>query len=155
MPASRLIRGLLLAWAGLVGLAGAHAGTCNLTGGWVAFGAYKPGMVGNLDTLGVLALDCDGHVHAELSLSLGTGPGASYLGGRQMSQIGGSGHVAYNIYADAARTLVLGDGTGGSTTLQLSVKGDQVLPIFGRIPGLQRHVEAGLYADVLVATVSY
>lgn len=128
---------------------------CSLTGGGVAFGAYNPTSSASLDTAGSLTLDCKGHFHAELSLSDGNGAGASYSGGRKMTRAGGQGTLTYNLYANAARTNVLGDGTGGSVKLRISGNKTYNQTIWARIPGNQRTALAGSYTDTVVATVSY
>jgi spore coat protein U-like protein len=133
----------------------ARAENCNFTGGWVSFGVVNPASAGNLDTIGELVLDCNGRIRAEISLSVGAGSGASYSGGRRMTQLFGPGSLRYNLYADASRSQVLGDGTGGSVTLQVAGKNDTVIPIYGRIPGPQAGVTSGSYADLIVATVTY
>ncbi len=155
MRAAALSRACLLIVLAACGLAEARANGCNLTGGWVAFGAYNPSAAADLDTVGVLALDCHEEVRAEISLSKGAGAGASYAGGRRMTRVGGQGVLVYNVYADPARSQVLGDGTAGSVVLRVNGKKDQKLVLYGRMPRLQRNVPAGQYADLIVTTISY
>ncbi|MDP3138738.1 MAG: spore coat U domain-containing protein [Burkholderiaceae bacterium] len=155
MRANALTRAWLTGLLGIACLSGAHAAGCNITGGWVSFGAYDPRAIAPLDTAGTLALDCNGNVDAGLSLSVGVGTGASYSGGRRMTQIGGPATLIYNIYADPARALVLGDGTDGSRILRIVGKKDLSQIIYARIPALQRSVQAGIYGDIVIATISY
>ena len=158
MPAHRLTSGTALAVLTLAALAlgsPARAGDCNFSGGWVSFGVVNPSNAGNIDTTGELVLDCTGTTHAEISLSVGAGHGASYSGGRQMTRLPATGVLRYNLYDGPARNQVLGDGIGGSVTLQVQARHDTVVPIYARMPGQQRGVLPGIYADVLVATVSY
>lgn len=141
---------LAITWIG-----NAQAKTCTVTGGAVAFGAYDPTSSASLDTTGSVTLDCDGGFQAVLSLSAGNGAKASYSDGRKMTRGGGGATLTYNLYANAARTQVLGDGTGGSVTLQISAQKTFTQAIWARIPGRQHTVLAGSYADTVVATVSY
>jgi spore coat protein U-like protein len=141
---------LAIAWIG-----SAQAKTCNITGGGVAFGAYDPTSSASLDTTGSVALDCEGSFEVVLSLSVGNGAGASYSGGRKMTRGRGSGTLTYNLYANAARTHVLGDGTGGSVTLHINGHRTYIQAIWARIPRGQHTVLAGSYADIVVATISY
>ena len=132
----------------------AQDGKCTLSGGALAFGAYNPGFIAHLDAMGMLTMDCKGKIQAQLGLSVGTGSGASYGTGRIMTGSTG-GLLRYNLYTDPSRTLVLGDGTGGSTRLNLTIQGTVTQAFWGRIPAGQASVPIGLYADVLVATISY
>jgi spore coat protein U-like protein len=141
---------LAFAWSG-----GALAKTCDVTGAAVAFGVYDPTSSASLDTTGTLSMVCDEISDAVLSLGIGNGAGASFLAGRKMSRSGGGGTLIYNLYADAARSQVFGDGTGGSVTLKLSGKKTYNQPIFARIRGNQSGIMSGNYADTVLVTISY
>lgn len=135
-------------------ISSAQANWCNVTGGGVAFGAYDPTSSANLDTTGSLELRCNSVFNVVLSLSVGNGAGASYSGGRKLTR-GGGGTLTYNLYANTSRTQILGDGTGGSVTLNISGHNTYTQAIWARIPGNQRTVSTGSYADTVVATISY
>lgn len=141
---------LAMMWIG-----SAQAKTCSITGGGVAFGAFDPTSSSSLDTMGSLTLHCNGRFQAVLSLSVGNGAGASYSSGRKMTRAGGPGTLTYNLYANATRTKVLGNGTGGSVTLQINGQNTYSQTIWGRIPGGQNMVSVGSYTDIVMATVSY
>ncbi len=132
----------------------AQDGKCTLSGGALAFGAYNPGFVAHLDAMGMVTMDCKGKVQAQFGMSVGSGAGASYATGRIMTGSNG-GLLRYNLYTDPSRTLVLGDGTGGSSRLNLTIQGTLTQAFWGRIQAGQASVPIGLYADVLVATISY
>ncbi|WP_399371074.1 spore coat protein U domain-containing protein [Thermosynechococcus sp. HN-54] len=68
----------------------------------------------------------------------------------------GRGRLDYNLYIDAARTQIWGDGTGGSTlrTLVPVNNAPTILSIFDRIPPRQ-FVPAGIYSDTIVVTLEY
>ena len=140
---------LASAWIGT-----AQANWCNVNGGGVAFGAYDPTSSGNINATGSLDMQCNSVFNVVLSVSVGNGTGASYSSGRKMTRAGG-GTLIYNIYADAARTQVLGDGTGGSVTLHISGHNTYTQAIWARIFGNQRTAQAGSYTDIVVATISY
>ena len=58
----------------------------------------------------------------------------------------------YNLYTDATRTAVWGDGVGASN---VSATGTSVdLPIYGRIPARQT-VPAKGYTDAITVTIDY
>jgi spore coat protein U-like protein len=146
-----------LALAGLLGIApifSARADWCDVTGGGVAFGAYDPRPSASLDTTGSLDIQCSNNFHATVSVSLGNGAGASYSGGRRMTRAGG-GTLAYNLYANSARTQVLGDGTGASVTLPVSGNKHYTQAIWARILKNQPNAKSGSYTDTVVVTISY
>lgn len=105
---------VLLALA--AGSALAQGDKCTLSSGSLAFGAYNPGFTAHLDVMGSVTMECRGKVQAQLGMGVGNGTGASYAGGRVMTGSTG-GLLRYNLYTDPSRTLVLGDGTGGSARL--------------------------------------
>jgi spore coat protein U-like protein len=72
-----------------------------------------------------------------------------------MTRAEGEGTLTYNLYADAGRTQVFGDGTGGSVTVHVSANNTHVQAIWARILGGQQRVLAGRYTDSVVATISY
>lgn len=140
---------LALGWAGSV-----HAKTCTITANGVAFGVYNPTSAANVDTVGSVDFVCDGKFNGTLKLGVGAGIGASFAGGRKMTRVGGS-TLLYNLYANATRTQVFGDGTGGSVTLNINANKTFNQQVWGRAPGSQNTVLAGLYGDVVVVTFSY
>jgi spore coat protein U-like protein len=139
----------------ITGAAGVQAKSCTVSGGGVNFGVYDPLSPGSLDVTGSLTLDCTGSVHAVLSVSTGAGTGASFSSGRVMMRSPAPGKLTYNLYTDAARTRVLGDGTRGSRTLNVSGWNTVDIPIYARMPGRQASTAPGSYLDVVVVTVSY
>lgn len=130
------------------------AKTCTISGGAVAFGVYDPTSSANLDSIGSVTLECNGRIKATLSVSVGSGVGASYFSGRRMTRIGGS-TLKYNLYANASRTKVLGDGTGGSVTLEIEGLKFESQAIWARIPAQQANVLSGSYVDTVLVTISY
>jgi spore coat protein U-like protein len=67
----------------------------------------------------------------------------------------GAERLLYNLYLDAARTIVWGDGTGGSQTGPMvttrGAGGTTTAYVFGRIPAGQ-DVAAGVYGDTIRVT---
>ncbi len=130
------------------------AKTCTISGGAVAFGVYDPTSAADLNTTGSVTVECNGSIDAELRISVGNGAGASFSQGRQMTRARG-GTLNYNLYANASRTRVLGDGTGGSRIIKITGQKSKDQAIWARIPARQANVLAGSYVDTLVATISY
>lgn len=128
-------------------LAGECRAACSMSVTGVAFGAYDPFSSTSLDSAGNIAVTCD----AAYTLTLSAGAG-SYAG-RQMSN--GSSTLVYNLFVDAARSLVWGDGSGGTATVSGSASASTVdYPVYGRLPARQ-NVTAGSYGDSIVVTLSF
>ncbi len=62
----------------------------------------------------------------------------------------------YNLYLDAARTSIWGDGTGGTALFTVAIPSGKAVnvTIFGRIPAGQ-DVAAGSYSDSIVVTIQF
>lgn len=128
----------------------ARAQSCTVTAiTGVAFGAYDP-IVANAaaprDATGQIRYRCG----AAPLVTLSAGAAGSYQP-RQLRQ--GAKALAYNLYRDAARTQIWGDGTAGTTAV-VGQRGNRTLVIYGRIfPG--QPAAAGSYGDTIVATLNF
>jgi spore coat protein U-like protein len=137
-------------------LAAAPASACTISSAGVAFGAYNPRATGADDATGTISLDCAPNVTAPV-VQLSTGQSGTYANRRLTS---GSWNLNYNLYTNAARTVVWGNGTGGSQSQTLSggtVSGGRrrfSRTVYGRIPG-QQNVGVGSYGDTVVMTVIF
>jgi spore coat protein U-like protein len=130
-----------------VGSGPAFAATCAVSSSGVNFGNYDPLSGAETDSAGTIRLRCDEPVSATIALSSGNGSIVT----RTMSN--GTSQLSYNLYTNAQRIVVWGDGTGGSDTV--TVQGDTVdYPIYGVVASRQR-VTAGSYTDTITLTVSY
>lgn len=93
-----------------------------------------------------------------LRLAISTGSSGT-AGQRQMRQGGAPTPLLYNLYEDAAYTVVWTATTGGRPDEFLTIPARSTTevrrPIFGRVPGRQTAVTPGLYSDTLIATVRY
>ncbi|WP_338868912.1 spore coat U domain-containing protein [Myxococcus stipitatus] len=121
-----------------------------------SFGAYTSAATLPLDTTGSITYRCDSQpALATIALDLSTGSGGSYS---PRTLQGPSGHTLnYNLYQDAARLRIWGNGTLGTTRYGpvLCVNGaDVTLTIYGRIPAGQA-AAAGSYSDTLVITMTF
>lgn len=120
----------------------------------VAFGAYSIFNPTPVDTAGQFDVRCTGgDQNATLTISLSAGLTGTYAGRRLTS---GAEFLVYNLYRDAARTIVWGDGTGGTQVFIGPANGPQrqYFDVFGRIPALQ-DAAVGAYSDTIVITVNY
>jgi len=143
---------ILLAIAGVRPAAAAAKCTITTTSN-VAFGTYDVFSVAPLDVTGVVTINCNGAAHT-VSVDLSSGNASSYS---PRYMLKGSEQLYYNLYFDAARTLIWGDGTGATTHYGTVDPPNGVninLTIYGRIPAAQ-DLTAGAYTDAIVATVNY
>jgi spore coat protein U-like protein len=118
------------------------------------FGVYLPGDASPLDVTGDIDVSCRGQVGFFLA-TIGPGSGGSFAN-RQM--LSGPYAMRYNLYRDAGRSLIWGDGTGGSV-LNGGIKWrngreDFLLPVYGRVLPRQS-VGAGTYQDNVLVTIIF
>ncbi len=132
---------------------------CSVSALPMSFVAYNPASGSDRDASTSVTVSCIDiilpNTPYELTLSSG---GSGDINNREMSSIGTSDTLAYQIYTDATYTQVWGDNTTGvsisGTVVSLLVTGADTQFIYGRIPGGQ-FVESGIYSDNLIITVTY
>jgi spore coat protein U-like protein len=131
--------------------AGAAASCTISTVSGVAFGTYDVAATTPLDSTGALRLDCNGAAKSVI-VDLGRG-NAPTFNPRFMRN--GASQLSYNLFLDAARTSLWGDGTAGTSHYGATNPPNVVdLTIYGRIPALQ-DLPIGSYADTVVVTVNF
>jgi spore coat protein U-like protein len=88
-------------------------------------------------------------------ITLDAGGAASFANRRLVKE---SEQLFYNLYLDAARTVIWGDGSGGTQALFVrNPQGnnqDIAVPIFGRIPARQDR-GTGTYTDTIIVTLNF
>jgi spore coat protein U-like protein len=150
----------------LAAISTAHAGAdCNITAVSLNFGVYDPALASPDDAAGTVTVTCaytpPGATRVAYSILLSGGMNSPVATDRRMAA--GTATLGYNVYLDAARSQVWGNGFGGtviaSGTMTLGPgQGNgtrtQVHPVYGRIPGLQDAVP-GTYVDTLVLSLNY
>ena len=135
---------------------------CSCTAATTAlvFGAHNP-LGGATDSTGSVRVTCGGvaGLLIPFRIDLGRGSAGGYAPRRLAS---GANTLAYNLYSDAGRTSVWGDGTGGSVAVEGSVLLDllgwapaQSHVVYGRIGTGQTGTVPGSYADTVSVTVTY
>ncbi len=123
------------------------AATCSLNVTGVNFGGYNVFSNVALDSAGNIGVSSD--VSAEYTIALSKG-GGSY---EQRVMSSGAYSLNYNLYTDAARTGVWGDGNGGFAIV--SGSGTSVNHVvYGRIPARQ-NVTVGSYSDSIIVTLTF
>jgi spore coat protein U-like protein len=140
---------LLSARPALAAPAADRGAPCSVSVGAIAFGAYDSFSPLPLDSTGVIELDCP---PGRATIALGTGQSGTFTP-RALSGPGGE-RLSYNLYLDATRAVVWGDGTGGTVTAPFSTDRGRRLTVYARVFAGQ-DVSAGTYADTIVLTVDF
>jgi|RhiMetdeSRZDD1v2_1073273.scaffolds.fasta_scaffold267491_2 spore coat protein U-like protein len=129
-------------------------GACSLTSTSIGFGNYDIFSPSPLDTLGQIIFRCGNNDH-NVSISLDKG-GAPTFNPRRM--LNGTIILNYNLYLDAARTVIWGDSSSG--TQNFFVRNPQPnnrdisVPIYGRIPAGQA-ASVGNYSNTVTVTINF
>ena len=128
---------------------------CSVEGsGGLRFGAYNVFDVAPVDAVGTLLIECTGiEAGMPVVIELGRGGEGGFLG----RALRNARHeLRYQVYLDAARTVIWGDGTGGTSVMRVRPPDGRPLsiPLFGRVPPRQ-NVSPGDYSDELLVTIEY
>jgi spore coat protein U-like protein len=139
----------------IAGAVEARAASCTIASvAGVALGTYDVFDAAPVDSTGTITYECTGVVETDtVQITVSTGGGGTFSP-RAMSA--GAETLSYNLYLDAARTVLWGDGTAGTSTygpLQ-PAEGQTAVTVFGRVPAGQ-DVAAGSYSDTVVITVIF
>ncbi len=107
-----------------------------------------------LDATSTLNVQCTNTTPYTVALNAGANAGgASNFTTRTMKS--GTRSLGYQLYLDAGRSSVWGDGTATSSTVAGTGTGSaQSLTIYGRLPSLA-NVVPGSYTDTVTVTISY
>ncbi len=125
---------------------------CTISTTAASFGTYDVFNTSPLDTTGSVVFNCGDNANVHITLDKG---GASTFNSRRM--LTGSVELNYNLYTDAARTTIWGDGSGGTTFYSNpSTPSNQnvTVMVYGRIPARQ-DVSAGSYTNTVIATINF
>jgi spore coat protein U-like protein len=120
----------------------------------LVFNSYNIFSSTPLDSLGQVVFRYGNNDH-NVSISLDKG-GAPTFNPRRM--LNGTSTLSYNLYLDAARTIVWGDGTSG--TQSFFVRNPQPnnqninVPLYGRIPAGQS-AGVGSYTNTVTVTINF
>lgn len=136
----------------LAGPLPARAASCTIGTTGVSFGTYDVFATAPLDSTGSVTFNCIGN--ASITIALDKGGAASFTPRKMLK---GSETLDYNLYRDAARATIWGDGTGGTTVYQdpnPPNNRDITVTIFGRVPAGQ-DVGAGTYTNTITAIINF
>ena len=152
-PLSRRLLALLLLCAAPQS---AWAGSCSFStsgGTLVDFGLYIA-LGGDLNKQGNVSFNClptGLELLVNYTVTIGSGLSGNALE-RRLYQ--GAGSLRYNLFRDAARTQVFGDGSSGTATAAGSCVALCTVPVYGRLYGAQTGT-AGGYADAVTVTINF
>ena len=133
--------------------ASAQAPSCTISVTSVAFGTYNVFTTTADDSTGTITYRCNSTA-ANISIALNDGSSSTFSP-RTLRK--GSEVLQYNLYRNAARTTIWGDGTGGTSVYSLANPPNNSnvnLTIYGRIPA-QQDVSAGNYSDTVSAVINF
>jgi spore coat protein U-like protein len=150
-----IVRALMAAMAALFCTVRAEAAVCSITTTPVAFGNYDVFSAVPTDTTGSVSFTCTGSaINITITLNKGGGSGANFARRRLTGPVD---TLDYNLYLDAARSTVWGDGTGSTSTYTNASPPNStaiVVTIYGRISAGQ-DVRAGAYTDTITAIINF
>ena len=158
---SAAMGGAVVALALMVATPLAWGAVCTVTALPVAFGIYNPLSVPpNLSTgsVTVICLPVLVPVGESYTVGLSTGGSSSFAARRLVA---GANMLQYQLYADAPRSTVWGDGSVGSSTVAGSFSLSVLMPVsathivYARMPAHQSSAAAGAYSDTIMVTVTY
>jgi spore coat protein U-like protein len=131
----------------------AEAAQCTVSTSSVNFGTYDVFDTQPNDSTGTITLNCNGGArNVAITISRGSSPSYAYRFMNRVFEL-----LFYNLYQDASRSVIWGDGSGGS---QMEIVDNPpnnrnvALTVFARIPPGQ-DVSAGSYSDTVTVTVQY
>jgi spore coat protein U-like protein len=165
MTSARFVKFTCLVLAAALPLAAVPAfaaAVCSFSAVGVNFGVYDPLLATPSDSVGTVTVSCTnapppGNVTINYSVTLSPGSSGSFALRRMTA---GPSGLEYNLYSDAGRTLIWGDGGGGTGLVGGSIKvaGRQTIskdhPVYGRMPA-QQDAGPGNYADTIVVTLAF
>lgn len=132
----------------LLASSGALAAICTVTTQSITFGSYDTFSSQNLDSTGAVNISCDSAANYIIALSAG---GGTFL---QRTLIFTTRLLNYNLFTDAARTVIWGDGSSGTTTVSGTTSTTASHVVYGRIPARQ-NAFVGNYSDNVTVTITF
>lgn len=157
LAAAALLSTLLAATPAQAACAPLSLCSCTVTATGISFGNYIPVDAANNDSSGTVRVQCLLLVAlaGSYTIDLSTGSSGTYA---QRTLHNGTSTLTYNLYIDAARGQILGNGSGGSSRITRNFTAllgvDQTTTVYGRILAGQ-NVPPGTYNDTIIVTVTY
>jgi spore coat protein U-like protein len=137
-------------------LAGEAGAACSVSATGVNFGAYDVFVTTPLDSTGTVTVTCDQAPPPDVVIAIGPSGTSGAFIPRQMRTAASPDRLNYNLFTNAGRSTVWGDGAAGTSTVFLknvTKNRPVVATIYGRIPAGQ-DVSVGSYSDFLTVTIT-
>ncbi len=131
----------------------AHAQACTISATSVNFGSYNVFNGTDTDSTGTVTYRCNGSAH-NITIGLTQGASASF---NQRHMQKGSESLTYNLFVDASRTNIWGDGTSGTSVYSIGNPPNNTnvnLTVYGRVTAGQ-DVSAGSFSDTVTAVINF
>ena len=123
----------------------------------MSFGQYDPMNPAPLDAQGRVSYRCGNKLGLRdqilVQISLSAGQAGTY----QRAMKGGRDSLRYNLYLDPVRTVIWGDGSGGTQVYSAKAQPNNkvvVVPVFGRVSA-EQDVAASVYLDTIIVTLDF
>jgi len=131
-------------------------GACDITAApLLDFGAVFGGTTTQLDGALQLTARCTNTLPYTIALNAGQVPGNTIADRRLGLDGTGPGAIGYQLYLDAGRSQLWGDGSVGAVHDGTGNGADQLITVYGRIPAGQPLPAGGTYRDTVTATIVY
>lgn len=127
--------------------------SCLVSSGTLAFGGYSPVAAAPVDNSATFTVSCTKNTTATIGLNTGANASGST---RRMSDGGGTpSFLNYELYQDAARTLVWGNAAGSWLAMTSTTNAASTMTVHGRITALQDVPSTSTYNDTVTITVTF
>jgi spore coat protein U domain-containing protein, fimbrial subunit CupE1/2/3/6 len=150
-------RGILFLLLVICFPASLYGANCTISDISIAFGGYDPVSPQTRDSSTTVQVTCSGS-NETVTFDLLASAGMGTFSDRQASNTRSMLH--YNLFLDASRTQIWGDGSNGTIVLHdsLTITSTPVTKdyvIYGRIVARQQTATAGNYTDQITTTMRY
>jgi len=147
----------LTALAALLVTTTATYAACGASASGLVFGQYNPFSTTPTNISGTITLSCGAATGAgNYAIALSAGSSGSYS---QRQMYSNQTILLYQLYTDAARSQIWGDGTGESSAVVGKdnvplLGGTSIYTVYGQIFAKQL-VTPGAYTDTIIVTITY
>lgn len=122
----------------------------------ISHDVYDP-LAADDDATGTITVRCTNGTPYSIALNVGTGGGS--FGTRTLDDTAG-GKLNFNLYRNAVRNEVWGDGSSSTYTVSgtgagLGVPQEQSHTVYSRIPAGQNTVAPGSYSSIILVSITY
>ncbi|NJD63576.1 MAG: spore coat protein U domain-containing protein [Deltaproteobacteria bacterium] len=137
-------------------LAGPADAACKVATTGIDFGSYDVFVTVPLDSAGTVTVSCDRNPPTDVTVEIGPSASSGGFQPRTMRSASASDRLNYNLFTNASRNVVWGDGNAGTARVVLvkvNKNRPQTATIYGRIPPGQ-NVSVGSYSDRITVTIT-